>query len=184
MTKAGQARRHSRSNGLASAISGAAFSLIVVGVTSLTPYRPPDWVVIGAFWLMLIGIAVAVVPGIAALRGPGCIWGVAGLVLAAASLAGLIILQFVGRGIVAAVGWRARRRRRLNPPRDLSLCRHGAYGQGLEAEWGLSPRSEGRLRRSVRWIQGRRAGISVLPGFRWRYCPWHSLARCSSGMGC
>lgn len=100
MTRAGQARRHSRSNGLASAISGAiaAFSLIVVGVTSLTPYRPPDWVVIGAFWLMLIGIAVAVVPGIAALRGPGRVWGVAGLVLAAASLAGLIILQFVAGG--------------------------------------------------------------------------------------
>ena len=49
---------------MASAISGAiaALSLIVVAVTSLTPFRPPDWVVIGAFWLMLIGIAAAVVP--------------------------------------------------------------------------------------------------------------------------
>jgi hypothetical protein len=100
MTKASHASRHSRSNGLASAISGAiaALSLIVVAVTSLTPFRPPDWVVIGAFWLMLIGIAVAVVPGIAALRGSGRVWGVAGLVMAAASLVGLIILQLVAGG--------------------------------------------------------------------------------------
>ena len=100
MAKTGQAPRHSRGNGLASAISGAiaALSLIVVAVTSLTLFRSPEWVVIGAFWLMLIGIAVAVVPGIAALRGPGRVWGVAGLVLAAASLVGLIILQLVAGG--------------------------------------------------------------------------------------
>jgi hypothetical protein len=45
--------------------------------------------------LMLIGIAVAPGPGVAALRGPGRVWGVSDLVLTAASLAGLIILQLV-----------------------------------------------------------------------------------------
>src|SRR5215207_5537185 len=101
MAKTGHTLRHSRNNGLASAISGAiaGLSLVVVAVTFTDPVSPSGMGHNRRFLADADRNRRGVSPrGIAALRGPGRVWGVVGLVLAAVSLAGLIILQLVAGG--------------------------------------------------------------------------------------
>ena len=70
-------------------------SAAAVAVISLTSADPPNWIRIGTFWVLLLGIPVSIALGLSARRDPWRRWGLGGAVLGGLALVALIIMTLI-----------------------------------------------------------------------------------------
>ncbi|MFB8146993.1 hypothetical protein ACFC1W_09630 [Microbacterium sp. NPDC056003] len=61
-------------------------------VITATPLDPPEWARIAGVWLIPLGVIGAAILGFLSLRGSGRTWAIVGLVLAALTVAGAVML--------------------------------------------------------------------------------------------
>ncbi|HEY5978152.1 MAG TPA: hypothetical protein VIT41_00835 [Microlunatus sp.] len=91
-----EAKGQMRPTGLVGLIAGVitSASAAAVAVISFTPADPPAWMRINTFWLLLLGIPVSIVLGLAAKRGKGQLSGLIGAGLGVTALIALVVMQF------------------------------------------------------------------------------------------
>lgn len=81
--------------GKVGAVSGTVALLAAgwVGLISFTEVDVPEWTRVAGSWLLPLGVVGAVLAAGGSKRGPGWPWAIAGVVLAAAAVVVLVLMQ-------------------------------------------------------------------------------------------